>query len=212
MAHGTGGSAVERKASGHPEQSLQDVPKIPQGLVGRASTCSETDSGGSLPMAARSPWEESVHLTPACGKRVVSGFPEPCKPAREGSSQSALLAHPPTLPCPVSFAGSRPRLSSLSITPPKPALSCRGEADPRRSCRVTPFPPPPRTARKEPRLRRARIAQGFGSRSPQTQVRRSVGRALVGRINCGLIESTNLLSPEPATRGGFVLPLVAVSR
>ena len=90
-------------------------PRYPKVWWAGRRACSETDSGGSLPMAARSPWEESVHLTPACGKRVVSGFPEPCKPAREGSSQSALLAHPPTLPCPVSFAGSRPRLSSLSI-------------------------------------------------------------------------------------------------
>ena len=55
-------------------------------------------------MATRSPWEESVLLTLACGERVVSGLPEPCKPAREGSSQSALLAHP-HLTLPSDFCG-----------------------------------------------------------------------------------------------------------
>jgi hypothetical protein len=127
LAHGTGGSAVEREASGHPEQSSKTSPRCPRVWRAGRRACSETDSGGSLPMAARSPWEESVHLTPACGEHVVSGFPEPCKPAREGSSQSTLLAHSPTLRCPVSFAGSRPRLSSLSITPQTcPVMSRRG--------------------------------------------------------------------------------------
>jgi len=72
LAHGTGGSAVEREASGHPEQSLQDVPKMSKVWRAGRRACPETDSGGSLPMAIRSPWEESVHLTPACGERVVS--------------------------------------------------------------------------------------------------------------------------------------------
>lgn len=139
-------------------------PRCPQDVPGFGGPgvehIPETDSGGSLPMATRSPWEESVYLTPACGERVVSGFPEPCKPAREGSSQSALSAHPPTLPCPVTFAGSRLRLSSLSITPQTcPIMSRRGR--PTAVLQSDPLSTSPMNSTERASLAsRARIAQG----------------------------------------------------
>ena len=72
LAHGTGGSAVEQEASGHPEQSLQDAPKMSQGLVGRAPSVPrdrfwrKLAHGDSLTLGRISPSH------PACGERVVS--------------------------------------------------------------------------------------------------------------------------------------------
>lgn len=116
-------------------------------------------------------------------------------------------------PCPVTFAGSRPRLSSLSITPPN--LPCHVAGRPTHGGLAEP-PFQEQHGKSLACVARAHCARVWFSIPANPSAtecgRARVGRALVGRINCRLIELTNLLSPEPATRGEFVLPLVAVSR
>ena len=194
-------------SSGHLEQSL---PRHPQDVLRLGGPSPETDSGDSLTLGRISPSH------PACGERVVSVWLVAylSLASLRGKDQANplywLTLH---LTLPNDFCGvSASPVKACQNPQTCPIMSRRGR--PTAVLQSDPLPLPLRQEQHGKSLAcvARTLRKGLVLDPRKRKSDEAWARVLVGRINCRLIELTNLLSPEPATRGGFVLPLVAVSR